>query len=41
LMQLVGLNLMIDGGLNLWVVVYTVAIVQNRSRRGRADRMDV
>ena len=23
-MQLVGLNLMIDGGLNLWVVLYTV-----------------
>ena len=24
IMQLVGLNLMIDGGLNLWVVLYTV-----------------
>lgn len=40
LMQLVGLNLMIDGGLNLWVVVYTVTIVKKRSRRGRADQMD-
>ena len=24
IMQLVGINLMIDGGLNLWVVLYTV-----------------